>query len=169
MAETRTTEKFILSRSFAAPVDVIFEMWSDSKHLAKWVPPAGFDMEYIRADIREGGSAFYRMIGDGGKIEMFGRAEYIKISKPNRLVYKQQFADVKENVIRNPMSATWPETLLTTIDLTAEGQDRTQVTITWEPYGTCTDEEFDTFSKSQGGMKQGWTGTLDKLEDYLRK
>ena len=53
--------------------------------------------------------------------------------------------------------------------LTAEGQDRTKVTITWEPYGTCTDEEFDTFSKSLGGMKQGWTGSFDKLEDYLLK
>jgi uncharacterized protein YndB with AHSA1/START domain len=100
---------------------------------------------------------------------MFGRAEYRQIEKPDRLVYTQQFCDEKEKVTRHPMSPTWPETMLTTVKLTAEGPNRTRVTVTWEPHGATTPEELETFIKSRGGMTQGWTGSFDKLEAYLAK
>ena len=66
---------------------------------------------------------------------MYGRAEYLEIEKPDRIVYTQQFCDENENISRHPMAPTWPETMLTTVELTAEGPDRTRVTVTWEPYG----------------------------------
>jgi uncharacterized protein YndB with AHSA1/START domain len=65
------------------------------------------------------------------------------------------------------MSATWPETILTTVQLTEEGPDRTRVTVTWQPHGTITREELETFINSKAGMTQGWTGSFDKLEAHL--
>ena len=98
---------------------------------------------------------------------MYGRTEYLEISKPSRVVYTQQFCDEHEKVTRHPMSPTWPETMLTTVELASEGPDRTRVTVTWEPYGTTTPEELETFIKARGGMTQGWTGSFDKLEAHL--
>ncbi|MGZ3700017.1 MAG: SRPBCC domain-containing protein, partial [Bdellovibrionota bacterium] len=68
---------------------------------------------------------------------------------------------------RHPMSPTWPETMLTTVTLAEEGPEKTRVTITWEATGSVTREELETFVKARGGMTQGWTGSFDKLEDYL--
>jgi uncharacterized protein YndB with AHSA1/START domain len=102
-----------------------------------------------------------------GSVKMYGRASYLEIAKPDRLVYTQQFCDENEKISRHPMSPTWPETMLTTVQLSAEGPDRTRVTITWEPQGATTPEELATFIKARSGMTQGWTGSLDKLEDYL--
>ena len=65
------------------------------------------------------------------------------------------------------MMPTWPATMLTTVALTAEGPDRTRVTVTWEPYGATTPEELETFIKARGGMTQAWTGSFDKLESHL--
>ena len=62
-----------------------------------------------------------------------------------------------------------PQTMLTTVQLTAEGPDRTRVTITWEVVGQATREEMETFLKGRGGMTQGWTGSFDKLEEYLSR
>jgi uncharacterized protein YndB with AHSA1/START domain len=42
------------------------------------------------------------------------------------------------------------------------------VTITWEPHDAGR-EEVDTFVKARAGMTQGWTGSLDKLEDWLQQ
>ena len=98
---------------------------------------------------------------------MYGRAEYITIEKPNRIVYKQQFCDEQERLARHPMAPTWPETMLTTVELTEEEPGRTRVTVTWEPHGTVTREELDTFIKGRAGMTQGWTGSFDKLEEHL--
>ena len=36
-----------------------------------------------------------------------------------------------------------------------------------EPYGPLTREELATFLQARGGMTQGWTGSLDKLEAHL--
>jgi uncharacterized protein YndB with AHSA1/START domain len=100
---------------------------------------------------------------------MYGRAEYKEIHMPDRLVYTQQFCDEKEKISRHPRFPAWPETMLTTVKLTAEGPDRTRVTVTWEPHGAATREELETFIKARGGMTQGWTGSFDKLEAYLAK
>ena len=98
---------------------------------------------------------------------MYGRAEYLEIEKPDRVVYTQQFCDENQKLSRHPMAPTWPETMLTTVKLTEEGPDRTRVTVTWEPYGGVTPEELETFIKSKGGMTQGWSGSFDKLEAHL--
>lgn len=164
--ESSGREKFVINRSFDAPLEIMYQMWTIPSHLAKWVPPTGFAMEYIRSDIRPGGSTFYSMSGANG-IKMYGRADYIKFEKPHRIVYTQQFCDENENVSRHPLSATWPETMLTIVEFNAEGPDRTRVTVTWEPHGKVAPEDLDTFIKARGGMTQGWTGSFDKLEAYL--
>jgi uncharacterized protein YndB with AHSA1/START domain len=163
--EASGKEKFVINRSFDAPLELMFKMWADPKHLSQWMPPTGFRMELIRSDIRPGGSNFYFMTN--GTVKMYGRSEYKKIEKPDCIVYTQQFCDEDEKISRHPMSPTWPETMLTTVHLTEEGPDRTRVTITWEPYGNFSREELDTFVKGRSGMTQGWTGSLDKLEQYL--
>lgn len=159
-------DEFVINRSFDAPLELMFAMWTDPKHFSQWLPPTGFRMEFIRSDIRPGGSTFYFMTSDSG-VKMYGRAAYLSIEKPDRIVYTQQFCDENENIARHPMSPTWPETMLTTVTLAAEGPDRTRVTVNWEPYGAATPEEIDTFIKARGGMTQGWTGSFDKLEEYL--
>lgn len=164
--ESSAKEQFVINRSFDVPLELMFKVWTEPKHFSKWLPPSGFTMEFIRADIKPGGSTFYCMT-DGGKTKMYGRANYLEITPPNRIVYTQQFCDENEKVTRHPMAPTWPETMLTTVALTAEGPDQTRVTITWEAQGAVTREELETFIKAKGGMTQGWTGSFDKLEDYL--
>ena len=165
-AESTGKEKFVINRTFDVPIELMFETWTDPKRFCQWLPPTGFKMNFIRADIKPGGSTFYLMT-DGGNVKMYGRAEYLAIQRPDRIVYTQQFCDENEKITRHPMSPLWPETMLTTVTLAEEGSDKTRVTITWEPYGKVTREELETFVKSKGGMTQGWTGSLDKLEAYL--
>jgi uncharacterized protein YndB with AHSA1/START domain len=164
--EATGKEKFVINRTFDAPLDLMFDMWTAREHFAKWLPPTGCEMEFIRCDIKPGKSSFYCMTTGAGD-KMYGRAEYLEIRKPDRIVYTQQFCDENEKVSRHPMSATWPETMLTVVQLAAEGLDQTRVTVTWEPYGTVTPEELDTFIKAKSGMTQGWTGSFDKLEAYI--
>jgi uncharacterized protein YndB with AHSA1/START domain len=161
-------EKFVINRTFEAPLDVMFEMWTNPKHFSQWLAPTGFHMEFIRADIKEGGSTFYFMSNESG-VKMYGRAQYLQIQKPDRMVYTQQFCDEKENITRHPFAPTWPATMLTTVQLTAEGEDQTRVTITWEPHGATTQEELETFINAKAGMTQGWGGSFDKLDEYLTR
>ena len=159
-------ERFVINRSFDAPLEVMFEMWTNPKHFSQWLAPTGFTMEFIRSDIKPGGSTFYFMT-NGGNVKMYGRASYLEIEKPDRLTYTQQFCDAQENVTRHPMSPLWPETMLTTVLLSAEGADQTRVTVSSEPYGPTSREELEMFIQAKGGMTQGWSGSFDKLEEYV--
>lgn len=157
-------EVFVINRSFAAPIDVIFDMWSKPEHMTQWMAPKGFQMELFVGDVRTGGKTFYKMWSGG--IEMYGRAQFLTVERPNFLVYTQQFCDKDENISRHPMAPVWPETMLTRVDFAAEDAGHTRVTITWEPTGNVTDAELQAFIAERRGMTMGWTGSFDKLEDY---
>ncbi len=159
-------ENFVINRTFDTPLETMYEMWTDPKHFSQWLPPTGFKMNFLRADIKPNGSTFYLMANEDG-LKMYGRAEYLEIHRPDRIVYTQRFCDENEKMSRHPMAPTWPATMLTTVNLTAEGPDQTRVTITWEPFGNCTAEELKTFIDAKAGMTMGWTGSFDKLEDHL--
>lgn len=161
-------ELFVINRTFDAPLDVMFEMWTNPKHVVQWAPPTGFTMEYLRSEIKPGSSTFYFMT-DGAKVKIYGRAKYLEIQKPNRLKYTQQFCDEHEVISRHPFAPVWPETMLTTVQLTEEEPGKTRVTLTWEAFGDVTAAELEVFVKARGGMTQGWTGSFDKLESYLEK
>lgn len=161
-------ETFVINRSFEAPIEVVFEMWTNPKHLVKWLAPTGFRMEFRKDQIKTGSTTHYMMTNDNG-VTMYGRASYLEIQKPRRLVYTQQFCDeTGEKVTRHPLAPTWPATMQTTVTFTEEGPNATRVTLEWEVVGEATKEEFDMFIQSRGGMTQGWTGSFDKLEEYLQ-
>lgn len=166
--EASGKENFVINRSFDAPLDLMFEMWTDPKHFSAWLAPTGFRMEFIKSEMRPGGSTFYFMTNDKD-VKMYGRTEYLSIQKPSRLVYTQQFCDKDEKISRHPMAPTWPETMLTTVVLTEEGPNRTRITVTWEPHGNVTREELEAFIAEKSGMTRGWTGSFDKLEEYVSR
>jgi uncharacterized protein YndB with AHSA1/START domain len=159
-------EQFVINRVFDAPIDTMWEMWTNPKHVAQWTPPVGATMQFVKADIRPGGASFYKMDWAGGS-SMYGKAQYLEMERPHRIVYTQGFADEHGNTARHPMAPTWPETMRTTVLLSEESDGKTRVTVTWDLEGKVTAEEVATFVGGRAGMQGGWTGSFDKLEDYV--
>lgn len=166
--ETEGQEKFVINRSFDAPINVLFDMWTKPEHFSKWLPPTGFTMSFLRVDIKPGGSGHYTMT-NGADVTMYGLVHYLEIKRPERLVYNQQFCDKNEKKAGHPLVSAWPETMKTTVLFTEEGSEQTRVTVIWQVEGKATAEEIATFVKEKGGMTQGWTGSFDKLEELLAK
>ena len=159
-------ERFVVNRTFSAPLEKVFAMWSEPKHLSQWLPPTGFTMEYLRADVREGGSTF-SVMSNGHGVTMYAVAEYLEVKKPYRLVYTQRFADAKEGPARHPLAPTWPNVMKTVVEFAAEDEDETRVTVTWEPVFDVTEEELATFVAGRPGMTLGWSGSFTKLDGHL--
>lgn len=157
-------ERFIINRSFDAPIGVIYDMWTDPRHLARWLPPTGLEMEFLRGEPKAGTTAFYVM--RGADLTLHGLLQYVELRRPELIVYAQQFCDERENVSRHPMAPVWPETMLTTVTFTEEGADRTRVTVSSEPK-TAVPAELDAFIAERAGMTRGWTASFDKLEALL--
>ncbi len=164
--ESSGTEIFVINRSFAVPQSQLFEMWTNPGHISKWLPPTGFQMEFVRANIKAGGSSFYHMTNGAG-VKISGRMVYLKIEPFRYIEYSQQFCDENEKITRHPGAPTWPETMLTKVEFAEESPNETRMTIRWSALGDVTDAEIQAFVKERGGMTQGWTGSFDKLDEYI--
>jgi uncharacterized protein YndB with AHSA1/START domain len=162
---TTSTAIFVINRTFDAPMATLFDMWSSPARLAAWLPPAGFTMEFQRADIRTGGDATFSMTN--GSFTMFVRHRYLDVSRPDRLVYTQTFTDAHGNASRQPGAPLWPVTTRSTVLFTAEGPEVTRVTLRHDVEGEATAQELAAFVAERGGMTQGWSGSFDALDLVL--
>lgn len=157
---------FVINRSFTAPIDLVFDMWTDPAHLSCWLPPTGFDMEFLRADLRQGGSCFFRMSNDAG-VSFHSRFEYREIARPHRVVYVQRFCDEAENAARHPGLAEFPAAMQTTVMFAAEGEQATRVTVISEMLDAADAREIAAFRNERPGMTLGWTRSFDKLDEVV--
>jgi uncharacterized protein YndB with AHSA1/START domain len=84
-------------REFDAPRELVFEAWTDPKHLAQWWGPNGFTTTTSAFDMRPGGVWRFVMHGPDG-CDYENRITFDEIVKPERLVYHHGGGDDVEPV-----------------------------------------------------------------------
>jgi uncharacterized protein YndB with AHSA1/START domain len=157
---------FVIDRLLDAPRDLVWQTFTQEKHLLNWWGPKGFKVTYCKLDLRTGGLFHYCLAMPTGD-DMWGKWVFRQITPPERLVFLSSFSDAQAGTARHVMKEVWPLTLLTTIGFAEEGA-KTRVTVDWIPENASAEEnaEFDAFHDS---MRGGWTGTFEQLADYLAK
>jgi uncharacterized protein YndB with AHSA1/START domain len=78
--------EIVATRVFDAPRDLVFKMWTDREHVARWWGPKGFTNTIYEMDVRPGGVWRFVMHGPDG-VDYQNKVVYIEIVKPERLVY----------------------------------------------------------------------------------
>jgi uncharacterized protein YndB with AHSA1/START domain len=97
--------EIVMSRVIDAPRDLVFEAWSDPKHLPQWFGPAGFRIETREIDVRAGGVWRFDMIAPDGTVYP-NRMRFRRIEKP-RLIEVDHGADKDEDPGMFRMTATF--------------------------------------------------------------
>jgi uncharacterized protein YndB with AHSA1/START domain len=156
---------FIISRDLDAARDLVWKTWTDQAHM-EWWGPKGVSIHHATLELRPGGRFHYAMRTPDGH-DMWGRWVIREITAPERLVFISSFSDEAGGITRHPMNANWPLEILSTITFAVLG-DKTRLTIQWLPFNP-TDLERKSFDDSHESMQGGWTGSLDRLADYLAK
>lgn len=93
----RDPRAIIGTRIFNAPRALVFEAFSDPKHLAKWWGPNGFTTTTYSHDFRAGGVWRFVMHGPDGR-DYQNRITYDEIVPPQRIVYRHTGGDDVEPV-----------------------------------------------------------------------
>jgi uncharacterized protein YndB with AHSA1/START domain len=99
-----------LERLVPAPIDAVFDAWTDAATMRLWFSPEG--AAHVEADPRPGGLLRVVMSGEGTVIEHVGR--YVELVRPHRLVFTWQSAYTggRETVVAVELSARGSETWL---------------------------------------------------------
>jgi uncharacterized protein YndB with AHSA1/START domain len=169
VSTNETTEDFVISRTFDAPRKLVWKALTEAEALAQWWGPKGASIRVIKLEMRPGGLFHYSMQYRPGH-EIFGRFVYREIAAPERLVYVSSFSDEKGGITRAPFSQlndAWPLEVLNTLTLSERG-GKTTITLRGAPIN-ATEEERKMFASMFASMQQGFTGTFDKLAEYLAK
>lgn len=154
--KVETTEReFIFTRTFDAPRKLVFQAYSSCEHLEQWWGPRTWPMAECTMDFREGGLWHYCLRGPNEEDASWGKAVFEEIVEPERLVYRDYFADEAGNV-----NEEMP-TVLTRLDFSEE-DGRTQISGRAE-YPSPSDLEI----VLEMGMVEGMDETLDRLEEHL--
>ena len=163
-AAAATSSEFVITRVFEAPRELVWQAFTEPERMQHWWGPKGFTVIASKMDLRPGGVYHYGMRAPDGST-MWGKFVYREIVRPERIVLVNSFSDEAGNITRHPMSPTWPLQMLSTF-LFAEQDGRTRLTIRWSPLD-ADETERATFAGAHQNMQQGWTGTLDRLAEYL--
>lgn len=148
-------DAMVIERSFDAPVDLVWQMWTDPEHFKEWYGPEGASIPVAKMDVRVGGRRLVCMDvqSPSGPMQMWFAGEYREVVENERLVYTEYMSDESGNE-RLPSDMGMPEGHPTTTEVHIDLQDvggRTRMVLTHR--GIPAD--------SPGAA--GWTMALDKL------
>lgn len=160
----RERRDFIITRTFDAPRELIFSLWSDPNHLRRWWGPKGCSVGFCNMDLRPGGQLLYSLRMPDGT-EMWGKFVYREILPPDRLVFVNSFSDPQGNVTRAPFNPKWPLEILNTLNF-GEQFNLTTLTLMGHPLNP-TEEELQLFESMLDSLHQGFSATFDQLSAYL--
>jgi uncharacterized protein YndB with AHSA1/START domain len=154
-----STDAVVIERSFTAPVELIWQMWTVPDHFKAWYGPGGATVPVADMDVRVGGRRLVcmEMQTPDGLTRMWFTGVYREVVPNKRLVYTDSMSDAEGNVL-SPTDLGMPDGHPTTTEVIVEleqvgGRTRMVMTHVGIPAG------------SPGAA--GWTMALDKLAAYL--
>ena len=152
-------EAVVIERIFDAPVELIWQMWTDAEHFKAWYGPDGATIPVAKMDVRVGGTRLVcmEMQTPNGPMQMWFTGEYHVVVENTRLVYTEAMSDENGDVSAPSdmgMPAGHPMTTEVRVELNDIG-GRTKMVLTH--VGIPHD--------SPGAA--GWEMALDKLAAYL--
>jgi uncharacterized protein YndB with AHSA1/START domain len=150
--EDYTGREFVITREYDAPRELVFQAWTDPKHLAQWWGPKGFTNPVCEWDARPGGKIYDVMRAPNGDDFPMG-GEFREIVPPERLVISCGALDEKGKLLFEFLhTATF-----------AEKDGKTRLTL--HSRVTMTTAEAN---KYIGGFEAGMTSSLERLTELLQ-
>jgi uncharacterized protein YndB with AHSA1/START domain len=137
-----------LVRVFDAPRKIVFEAWTNPKHLAEWWGPAGFTTTMNAWEAKKGGHIHIAMNAPNGEVYPMG-GTFIEVKPPGKIEFTASALNPKgEAIFEN----------LTTVLLEETG-GKTTLTLRTKVLSMRPEA-----AQYLAGQKKGWSQSLVRLE-----
>ncbi len=155
--KTVAQDAVVVERVYDAPIDLIWQLWTDPEHFKQWYGPNGFTVPVSEKDVKVGGKHLCCMLSPDGSMKMWTTGEFMEVIPKTRLVYTESPSDENGNVLP-PSAIGMPEGTSTKTEVIVELKDlggRTKMIMTH--VGIPADS----------GGAGGWQQAFDKLANYI--
>lgn len=138
-----------ISRVIDAPLERVFDAWTNPESLAQWWGPQGFTTTTERIDVRPGGAWQYVMRGPDGT-DYPNLITFDEIVRPERITYSHGETEDR------------PDDFHTTVIFEDAGDGRTKLTMRSVFKSAAMREQALQYGAVQGGYQ-----TIDKLGEFV--
>lgn len=148
--------KLTIERIFNAPIEKVWDAFTNPEILKLWFTPPAMISSFISAELKEGGLFRYCFKMNEGGAEFWGRGIYQKIDAPNYLSYLDSFTDADGNdVPPSYFGMPGDEIVVTLAEFFFTSNDDTTILklVGENPFG----------EKMTADMTEGWNGMFDNL------
>ncbi|MEM7686393.1 MAG: SRPBCC domain-containing protein [Pseudomonadota bacterium] len=99
-----------IEREFDAPIDAVWQMWTDTELFKQWYGPDGMSVPVAEMDVRVGGTrkVCMAMQSPERSMSMWFTGIYKEVSAPHRLVYTESMCDAEGTII-TPQAMGMPD------------------------------------------------------------
>ena len=128
------TRDLVVTRVFAAPVELVWKAWTEPEYVMRWWGPDYFTSPSALIDFREGGTSLVCMRApkDFGGQDMYSTWVYQKIVPMERIEFIQNLADKDGNPIDPAeigMPPEFPRDMRTVVTFKDLGNGKTEMTV----------------------------------------
>lgn len=153
--ESPESHELLITRTFDAPQWLVWQAWTDPRHIMQWWGPSGFNNETCESDLRVGGRFRLEMRApDGNVYPCIGT--FLEIVVSERIVYEGEAAD------GHPCGAGIPPRATVTVSF-ADQAGKTRLTL---------HTRFASAERKQAAADArfvvSWNEALDRLAEVLR-
>ncbi len=148
-----------ITREFNAPIDLVWQMWTDPELFRKWYGPRGMSIPTAEMDLVVGGTRkiCMEMKTPDRSMSMWTIGVFKEINRPSRLVYTESMCDA-DGVLISPQSMGMPE----------GHPDITEVIVELKDVGGRTMMTMVHIGVPEGSAGEGgWGQAFDKLAEAL--
>ncbi len=142
-----TNRTLTIERTFNAPIELVWEAWSQPEHIAKWWGPPGMEVEIIEHNFEVGGAWKYSMVMPNGGT-FIAEGVYSEIVPMQNIVTSANFRPMTEGVELHVLLRAVPGGTEFTFHVVHETEEY------------CKQQE-------QMGFYNGWGSTFDRLATFL--
>lgn len=152
-------KRVTMERTFVAPIEDVWELWTTKDGIESWWGPDGFQVKVSEIDLRPGGLLLYSMTAVGADQVAFMKQAKMPLTQHCRITYTEVVAPRRlgYNHLADFIPGVEPYDVATLVELIASG-DQVQMRLTFdamhEPYWTQM-------------AVAGWESELDKLARRL--
>lgn len=157
---------YVLTRMFDAPLALVYKVWTEAEHFARWWGPHTFTNPKCEIDLKVGGKFLAVMTGPEGEANPL-RGEFLEIVPNEKIVLRMYTDDHPKawheivNKARGLAPDAAPAGVVTTVKFEAVGA-KTKLIIS-----QSFDNNADRDGFLQVGTFVGWSQSLVKMESLL--
>lgn len=154
-------EDLLITHLFDAPRELVFDAWTDPRHLEHWYAPDGCTIEFKSLEIKTGGK-FHSCIYDPVHGACWIIGVYQEIKFPEKLVFTMELSNeqgIAVSATEAGKSKDWPPAIVTTVTFDRVGE-QTKLTL----HQTVAEAEA-----KKTGAYQSWFSMFDRLNAVLIK